>query len=72
MATDAAVLGYSVYYHGVSSSETLEVELNTTSNGCTLDGLRKYHQYSIRVVAFSTIGLGASTQQVYCQTLSDG
>ena len=71
-AAEASVLGYSVYYYDVSSSETLEAELNVTSNKCTLVDLRKYHQYSVRVVAFNANGLGASTQEVYCRTLSDG
>jgi len=71
-AASTAVLGYMVYYYDVSSSETREQELNVTSNACTLADLRKYHQYSVRVVAFSAVGLGASTQEVYCRTLSDG
>jgi len=70
--TDAAVLGYSVFYYDVSLSETLEAELNVTNTRCTLVDLRKYHQYSVRVVAFSDSGLGASTREVYCRTLSDG
>ena len=75
--TDAAVLGYSVlgysvYYYDVSSSETQEVELNVTNTRCTLVDLRKYHQYSVRVVALSANGFGASTREVYCRTLSDG
>jgi len=69
---DVAVLGYTVYYYDVSSSEAAEAELNVTSTSCTLDDLRKYHQYSVRVVAFSAAGLGASTPEVYCRTLSDG
>ena len=71
-AAGAAVLGYCVCYYDVSSSETLETQLNVTSNRCTLVELQKYHQYSVRVVAFSASGLGASTQEVYCRTLSDG
>jgi len=69
---DAAVLGYTVHYYDVSSSETLEMELNVTSNGCMLVDLKKYHQYGVRVVAFNAVGFGASTQEVYCRTLSDG
>jgi len=67
-----AVLGYSVYYYDVGSSETVEAELNVTSSQCTLVALRKFHQYSVRIAAFSVNGIGASTQEVYCRTLSDG
>ena len=70
--SDTAVLGYAVYYYDVGSSETQEAELNVTSNTCTLVDLRKYHQYSVRVVAYGANGRGASTPEVYCRTLSDG
>jgi len=70
--SDAVVLGYSVYYYDVSSSETVEAVQNVTSNTCTLVALRKFHQYSVRVVAFGANGLGASAPEVFCRTLSDG
>jgi len=71
-AAGVAVLGYSVYYYDVTSAETLETQLNVTSNECMLTALQKFHQYAVRVVAFSANGLGASTAEVYCRTLSDG
>ena len=70
--SDTAVLGYAVYYYDVGSSETTEAELNVTGSTCTLVDLRKYHQYSVRVVAYGANGRGASTPEVYCRTLSDG
>jgi len=71
-SASADVVGYSVYYYDISSAETMESELNVTSNTCTLVALQKFHQYSMRVAAFNVNGIGASTQEVYCRTLSDG
>jgi len=71
-SASAVVLGYSVYYYDIGSAETMEAELNVTTKTCTLVGLRKFHQYSIRVAAFNVNGIGASTQEAYCRTLSDG
>jgi len=68
----ADILGYSVYFYDISSAETEETEQNVTSNTYTLVALRKFHQYSVRVAAFNVNGIGASTQEVYCRTLSDG
>jgi len=66
------VLCYAVYYYDTSSSERSEAELNVTATECVLVDLRKYRQYGVRVVAIGASGLGASTPEVYCRTLSDG
>jgi predicted phage tail protein len=68
----ADILGYSVCYYDVGSAATIETELNVTATMCTLSDLRKFHQYSVRVVAFNANGMGTSTQEVNCRTHSDG
>jgi len=70
-SSGAAMLGYSVFYYDIGSVETVETQLNVTSNMCTLVDLRKFHRYSVRVVAFNANGLGTSTQELYCRTVSD-
>jgi len=68
----ADILGYLVYYYEINSVETVDAQQNVTSNTCTLVALRKFHQYGIRVASFNVNGVGASTTEVYCHTLSDG
>jgi neogenin len=60
-----------VCYYDVGSAATIETELNVTATMCTLSDLRKFHQYSVRVVAFNANGMGTSTQEVNCRTHSD-
>lgn len=65
------VAGYKLYYYEISD-ESLEKEIVVgLINSYTLAGLRKFRQYSIRVAALNSIGLGMSTDEVFCQTYSD-
>lgn len=70
-AVGSDVLGYRVYYYDIGSADPQEAELNVTDNTCALGSLRKFGEYSVRVVAYSAIGAGTSTQELYFRTLSD-
>lgn len=65
------VAGYKLYYYEISD-ESLEKEIVVgVVNAYTVANLKKFRQYSIRVAAFNSIGLGMSTEEVSCQTYSD-
>lgn len=44
----------------------------TTALTTIITGLRKYTNYSLQVLAFTKIGDGVFTANVYCQTEEDG
>jgi Fibronectin type III domain len=69
----ATVISYSVYYYDIGTAAPTEVEVNVTDGmSCLLTSLKKFHQYSVRVVGVNTNGVGVSTSEVLCRTHSDG
>ena len=69
----AAAGTYRVYYYDIGAASPTESELNVTQGTvCQLINLKKFHQYSIRVVGISVNGMGTSTLEVSCRTYSDG
>lgn len=64
---------YSVYYYDLGMVSPTESEVNVTEGtSCQLTGLKKFHQYSIRVVGVNANGAGTSTLETVCWTYSDG
>lgn len=68
----AAVTGYKLYYYDFGDSEAENEATVTGATSYVLRELKKFHQYSFRVVAFNGIGLGSGTEEVVCRTYSDG
>lgn len=67
--------GYKIYYYGTAAStvddEERELSVVAGSTEATLLGLRKYHEYSVRVAAVNSNGIGISTDEVTARTYSD-
>ncbi|KAK7912565.1 hypothetical protein WMY93_012776 [Mugilogobius chulae] len=63
------ILNYRLYYSDTSSGSEQDVDVDGQSY--TLSGLRKFTEYSFRVVANNKHGSGVSTEDVTVRTLSD-
>ncbi|XP_055010719.1 LOW QUALITY PROTEIN: neogenin 1a [Boleophthalmus pectinirostris] len=63
------ILNYRVYYSDGSGGSEQDVDVDGQSH--TLTGLKKFTEYSFRVVANNKHGSGVSTEDVTVRTLSD-
>ena len=60
---------YQLHYYKVGDSKEQELELTETQHKLT--DLKKFAEYSFRVVAYNSIGAGVSTDEVVARTYSD-
>lgn len=65
--------GYKVSY--IASEDIYEKEpqvVKSTNQYLTIENLKKYTNYSVWVLAFTKVGDGVKTKQMYCRTHEDG
>ncbi|TRY86401.1 hypothetical protein DNTS_025358, partial [Danionella cerebrum] len=63
------IQNYKIYYMEKGSDSEQDLDVSTLSH--TMTGLRKFMEYSFRVVAFNKHGPGVSTEDVSVRTYSD-
>jgi hypothetical protein len=67
------IRGYKVSYSSDEDYHERQPTMATTTNQYfTIDNARKYTNYSITVVAFTSVGDGMKTKSFNCITLEDG
>jgi hypothetical protein len=67
------VLGYKVFY--IANNQLGEEEsltATTTNQFYTVENAFKYTNYTINVLAFTSIGDGVKTKNIFCITHEDG
>ena len=72
-SSTSPVTGYKLFFYDTGDASGIaETEATVATTTYTLNNLKKFHQYSFRVVAYNSNGQGTSTDEVICRTFSDG
>lgn len=66
-----AITSYKIYYYDLGDT-TAENEVNVVGTTYTFNDLKRYTQYSFRIVSVNDAGTSPSTDEVVRRTLSDG
>lgn len=67
------VRGYKVFY--IATDDIYEKEMHVVKSNnqyLTVENLKKYTNYSVWVLAYTKVGDGVKTKQLFCRTYEDG
>ncbi|XP_063305432.1 neogenin isoform X4 [Pelobates fuscus] len=69
LSGNGEIQSYKLYYMEKGAGNEQDVDVG--GHGYTVTGLKKYTEYTLRIVAFNKHGPGVSTQDIIVRTLSD-